>query len=52
MADKDLLMAYSVMDQMYLNGLVKQIRGDPAAASYEHTSIGANSKGATRGRLI
>jgi hypothetical protein len=26
MADKDLLMAYSVMDKLYMNGLVKQIR--------------------------
>ena len=39
MADKDLLMAYSVMDKLYMNGLVKQIRGDPAGSQSEVASI-------------
>jgi hypothetical protein len=39
MAEKELLMAYSVLDDGYQNGLVKQIEGENAAAAAEVVSI-------------
>jgi hypothetical protein len=36
---KELLMAYSALDALYMNGLIKQIEGEPAAAASEVASI-------------
>jgi hypothetical protein len=39
MADNELLLAYSVLDELYQNGLIKQIEGLPAGAQSEVASI-------------
>jgi hypothetical protein len=36
---KEVLMAYTVFDKAFMNGLIKQIEGEPAAAQAEVASI-------------